>query len=232
MSMQKIYFLSGTMCNQDLWQFVFPEIQHYIPEYIDITSATSFEEINQIINNKITEPTILIGFSLGGFSALNFAIQYPKKVKKLIVIAATTKGLSKQEIQLRKNTIQFLEKHNYKGISMTRVQQFLHPDNHQNNDLIGIIKKMDADLGKDVLIRQLKATSKRIDITNRVKNLHAPILLIHAKEDALLKLEDVKELKSELPLATSIRIKSCGHMIPLEKPIEIAELINNYLNAF
>ncbi|MFT5761671.1 MAG: hypothetical protein ACI8WA_000789, partial [Polaribacter sp.] len=49
--MQKLYFLSGTMCNQDLWQFVFPKIENFTPEYIDITSATSFEEINAVINS-------------------------------------------------------------------------------------------------------------------------------------------------------------------------------------
>ena len=124
--MQKIYFLSGTMCNQDLWQFVFPKIEKYTPVYIDITTASSFEEINAIINSKITRPAIVVGFSLGGFSALNFACQYPEKIKKLIIIATNAKGLSKNELRLRRSTIQFLETHTYKGISNTRVQQFFN----------------------------------------------------------------------------------------------------------
>ena len=228
--MKKIYFLSGTMCNQDLWQFVFPKIEKYSPEHIDITLATSFEEINAIINSKIVSPAILIGFSLGGFSALNFAAQYPEKIKKLIIIAANAKGLSEDEIKLRKSTIQFLQTHNYKGISNTRVQQFLHPDNHQNEALTFIIKKMDTDLGKDVLIRQLKATSKRIDITNNLNKVKSPTLFISAKEDGLVSHLDVTALKNKLTNSLSIVIKNCGHMIPLEKPNEITQIINNYLN--
>ena len=228
--MPKIYFLSGTMCTIDLWQFVFPKIMHYKPEYIDITSAASFDEINAIIHSKITSPAILIGFSLGGFSALNFASQYPEKIKKLIVIAANAKGLSEHEIRLRQSTISFLETHAYKGISNTRVQQFLHLDNHQNNSLINIIKKMDADLGKKVLIKQLKATSKRIDITEKLKAIDCSILLIGSKEDKLVSHNDITDLKKELKDSFSIFIKQCGHMIPLEKPNETAEIINNYLN--
>lgn len=228
--MQKIHFLSGTMCNKDLWQFVFPKIKNYIPEYIDITPATSFEEINAIIHSKITSPAILIGFSLGGFSALNFASQYPEKIKKLIVIAASSKGLSEHEIRLRKSTIEFLETHQYKGVSNTRVKQFLHPDNHENKTLINIIKKMDADLGKDILIKQLKATSNRIDITVQLKTITNPILLIGSKEDALVSSQDILDLKKELKTSFSVILKNCGHMIPLEKPNEIAEIIHNYLD--
>ncbi len=230
--MQKIYFLSGTMCNQDLWQFVFPQIEGFIPEYIDITPAISFDEINAIINSKITSPAYLVGFSLGGFSALNFTSQHPDKVKKLIVIAANSQGLSENELRLRKSTITFLETHAYKGISNTRVKQFLHPNNHQNNTLINIIKKMDIDLGKEVLIKQLKATSTRIDITPRLKKIITPILLIGASEDKLVSYKNLTLLKQQFKHIQSIQIKNCGHMIPLEKPKETAEIINNYLNTF
>ena len=230
--MEKVYFLSGTMCNEDLWQFVFPKITNFIPEYIDITTATSFDEINTIINSKITNSAILVGFSLGGFSAMNFAIQYPEKIKKIIVIAANANGLSENEIALRKSTIQFLKMHQYKGISKTRIKQFLHPTNHENKILINIIKKMDADLGKEVLIRQLKATSKRVDISTQIATINSPILFVGSKEDLLISHHEILQLKKEITNGISIIIKNCGHMIPLEKPKETAEIINNYLNEF
>lgn len=230
--MQKLYFLSGTMCNRDLWQFVFPNIKNYLPEYIDISSASSFDEINHLILSKISSPAIIVGFSLGGFSALNFARQFPEKIKKLVIIAASSKGLSENEIRLRKSTIDFLETHPYKGISNTRIKQFLHSKNQQNNKLINIIKKMDADLGKEILIKQLKATSKRIDITQSIKILTNPILLVSSKEDALVSNKDISDLNNALKYSFSVVIKNSGHMIPIEKPNELSEIINNYLNEF
>lgn len=224
--MQKIYFISGTMCTVDLWQFVFPKLKNILPIHIDITPAKSFEDINNIILSKINKPAIIVGFSLGGFSALNFAIHYPKKIKKLIIIAANANGLNDKEIQLRKSTIQFLENHKYKGVSKTRIKHFLHPNNHENKKITGVIKKMDADLGKQVLIRQLKATSSRLDISEKVKTLNIPMLFISAKNDVLVSATDLKEFANKTKKGKHISLKNCGHMIPLEKPLELSEIIN------
>ena len=228
--MQKVYFISGTMCTVDLWQFVFPKLENILPIHIDITPANSFDEINTIIANHIEVPATIVGFSLGGFSAMNFAVHHPEKVKKLVIVAANTDGLSNSEIQLRKSTIDFLEKHNYKGISQARIQQFLHPDNHSNSKIVSIIKKMDADLGKEVLLRQLKATSSRINISQKVLKLNIPILFITAENDALINPKEVKEFAQTTKNGKNITIKNCGHMIPLEKPLELASILNLTIN--
>ncbi|RBW59429.1 hypothetical protein DS884_06735 [Tenacibaculum sp. E3R01] len=223
--MQKVYFISGTMCTIDLWQFVFPKLENVKLIHIDITHAISFSEINNIILTEIEEPAIIVGFSLGGFSAMNFAVTYPEKVKQLVVIAANTNGLNQNEIQLRKSTIDFLEKHKYKGISKVRIQQFLHFSNHQNEKVISIIKKMDSDLGKEVLIRQLKATSSRFDISEEVSKLKIPILFISAENDALVSSKEIKVIANNALKGRYVSVKNCGHMIPLEKPEEIAEML-------
>ena len=224
--MQKVYFISGTMCTVDLWQFVFPKLENTHPIHIDITPAISFNEINNIISSKIEEPATIVGFSLGGFSALNFSIHFPEKVKKLIIVAANVNGLSEKEILLRQSTITFLEKHKYKGISQTRIQQFLHPNNHNNISITRIIKKMDNDLGKEVLIRQLKATSSRLDISQQVSKLTIPILFISAENDALIPSIEIKKTKKNSLKGKFISIKNCGHMIPLEKPQELSNILN------
>lgn len=227
--MTKVYFISGTMCTIDLWQFVFPNLNNIDPVHIDITPANSFEEINEIILSYITTPSIIVGFSLGGFSAMNFATHYPEKVKKLVVIAANINGLNEKEIQLRNSTIDFLEKHTYKGISQVRIQQFLHPSNHQNIEITDVIRKMDADLGKEILIRQLKATSKRIDITTTVLQLQTPILFIAAENDVLVKSSEIKLIAKSSKKGRFINLKNCGHMIPLEKGKELSIIINQSL---
>lgn len=218
------------MCTVDLWQYVFRKLKNILPVQIDITLATSFEEINQIVLNHIEEPATIIGFSLGGFSAMNFSVHYPEKVKKLVVVAANTNGLNDSEIQLRKSTIAFLEKHSYKGISQARIQQFLHPDNHSNSEIISVIKKMDVDLGKKVLLRQLKATSTRLDISQQVLKLNIPVFFIAAENDALINPKKLKKLANKAQKGKYIMIKNCGHMVPLEKPEELVSILNLTIN--
>ncbi len=222
---QKLYFLSGTMCTPQLWDFVCAELTQYNCIFIDTTSATSFDEIDSLLNEILEEKAQVVAFSMGAYAAIHFAVSHPNRIEKMIVIAASANGLEAKELQLRKNTIDFLEKHNYKGISNARALQFLHPKNHQNGALIQVIKDMDAALGKDVLIRQLKATSQRVDVTSELKNIQTQIHIIAAKEDALISIEAVKNTQQDLPKATITILKNCGHMIPLEMPDLVRETI-------
>lgn len=225
MKRQKLYFLSGTMCTPLLWEYVCEDLTQYECIFIDTTLATSFSAIDALLAATLEENTLVVAFSMGAYAAMHFAVSNPKRIQKMIVIAASGKGLKAQEIQLRKNTIDFLGKHHYKGISNTRALQFLHPKNHQNDELIQIIKDMDADLGKEVLIRQLKATSLRIDLTQKLQQVQTRIHVIAATEDALVKIDDVKHTQQNIPKATITVLKNCGHMIPLEMPNLVRESI-------
>ncbi|MBC8754418.1 alpha/beta hydrolase [Kordia sp. YSTF-M3] len=222
---QKLYFLSGTMCTSQLWDFVCAELTQYECIFIDTTSATSFVEIDALLNESLEEKAQVVAFSMGAYAAIHFAVSHPNRIQKMIVIAASANGLDAKELQLRKNTIDFLEKHHYKGISNTRALQFLHPKNHQNTELIQVIKDMDSKLGKEVLIRQLTATSQRVDVTRELKNIQTQIHIIAAKEDALVNIEAVKNTQQHLAKATMTVLKNCGHMIPLEMPGLVRETI-------
>lgn len=216
------------MCTPQLWDFVCAELTQYECIFIDTTSATSFNEIDQLLDETLPENALVVAFSMGAYSAMHFAVSHPNRIQKMIVIAASATGLSSTELQLRKNTIDFLEKHTYKGISTTRTLQFLHPKNHQNNELIQVIKSMDSDLGKEVLIRQLKATSQRVDLTQKSQKIQTQIHIIAAKEDALVNIEHVKNTQQHLAKATLTILKNCGHMIPLEMPDLVRSVILNF----
>ncbi|WP_420571565.1 alpha/beta fold hydrolase [Kordia sp.] len=218
MKKQKLYFLSGTMCTKQLWEFVIADLTQFECIFIDTTSATSFNEIDALLEETLEENAYVVAFSMGAYVAMHFAISHPKRIEKMIIIAASADGLNAQELQLRKSTIDFLEQHNYKGISTARALQFLHPRNHQNKELIQVIKDMDATLGKEVLIRQLKATSQRVNLTEKLKHIHTKVHVIAAKEDALVHIEKIKQTQQHFPKATISILKNCGHMSPLEMP--------------
>lgn len=206
------------MCTAQLWDFVCVELPSFECIFIDTTSATSFDEIDELLAEILPKNALVVAFSMGAYSAMHFAVSHTNRIQKMIVIAASATSLNAKELQLRKSTIDFLEKHNYKGISTARALQFLHPKNHQRNELIQVIKKMDSDLGKEILIRQLKATSQRVDLTHELKNIETSIHVIASKEDQLVAIDAIKNTQQNLPKATITVLKNCGHMIPLEMP--------------
>ena len=226
---QKVYFLSGTMCDEKLWQEVFAMCTTIEPIYIDTTSGSSFEEIGDIIDQKIEEGAILVGFSMGAFAALRYVIHHPERVSKLILLAVDSGGLHTKEIALRKSTIKFLETHAYKGVAASRIAQFLHPRQHSNLEIIVRIKEMDAVLGKEVLLRQLKATSFRESLTERLEEVSIPVLLLSGEMDSLIPSENMKLMQEKLQNAIHITIENTGHMLPLEQPMEVLYSIEDFV---
>ncbi|WP_196895874.1 alpha/beta fold hydrolase [Aureivirga marina] len=227
---KKVYFLSGTMCNEKLWQEVFALSSSIETVYIDTTSATSFDEIDKIIDNSIENDAILVGFSMGAFAALHYTIHFPKKVSKLILLAVDSEGLNDQEIALRKSTIKFLEKHSYKGIATLRIEQFLHPKHYSNENIVKVIKEMDRVLGKEVLLRQLIATSFRQSLTDRLHEVKVPTLLLSGEADALISIESMKLMQEKIPNAIHFTIEETGHMLPLEQPMEVIYSIEDFVD--
>jgi pimeloyl-ACP methyl ester carboxylesterase len=225
MNKQKLYFLSGTMCTPELWEYVCNDLTKFDCIFIDTTLATSFEEIDQLLDSTLEENAFVVAFSMGAYATMHFTVSHPNRIQKLMILAASANGLNAKELQLRKSTIDFLEEHTYKGIATARAQQFLHPKNHQNQELIQVIKDMDATLGKEVLIRQLKATSQRVDLTEKLSKILAKIHVIASKEDALVNIEAVKHTQQQFDKATISILKNCGHMIPLEMPDLVRESI-------
>ena len=226
-----IYFLSGTMCNEKLWNAIFPELSElYQPIYIDLTKGNSFEEFDDIISKTVKVPSILVGFSLGGFTAMHFAVNHPQKIKRLFIIAANSEGLPKKEIKTREATIDFLQHHSYQGVSSQRVQQFLHPTNHQNIGFINLIKIMDQELGKEVLLKQLKLTTYRISLLEKLIKSNIPnIHFLGSDQDSLINKDDLKKMNKSLKTSTLLIVKNAGHMIPIETPETVISWLKYYL---
>ncbi|WP_196889086.1 alpha/beta fold hydrolase [Aureivirga sp. CE67] len=224
-----VYFLSGTMCNEKLWQEVFALSSSINPIYIDTTAGSSFEEISRIIDSKIKEDAILVGFSMGAFAALRYTIFHPRKVSKLILLAVDSEGLNAKEIELRKSTIHFLEKHPYKGVASSRIKQFLHPDHFKHQYMVDVIKEMDRDLGKEVLLRQLTATSFRDSLTDKLDRIKIPTLLLSGDSDALISSDKMELMKNKIEDAIHIKIENSGHMLPLEQPMEVIYSIEDFI---
>jgi len=60
--------------------------QHY-PQCLIPSLPPDFHKRFQIVEKKIVEPAFIIGSSLGGLTALMFAMQHPETVKSLLLLA-------------------------------------------------------------------------------------------------------------------------------------------------
>jgi pimeloyl-ACP methyl ester carboxylesterase len=218
------------MCDQRLWQNVSPLLsKDQTPVYIQFGQHHTIERMLDDITPCLDlDPVDLVGFSMGGYLALQYALEHPGAIRRLVIIGATGTCLSEDEQKKRENIRKYVESRHYDGITKQRLKMFVHPNNICG-PLIGIIQQMDKSLGRETLLAQLTATRLRPSLLEKVKALDIPVLIVGAEQDQLVKVDEIFTLAENFPNATVKLIKDSGHMSPLEAPVQLAQIIEQFL---
>lgn len=69
-----------------------------------------------------------------------------------------------------------------------------------------------------------------LDLWAQLKDLKPPVLIIRGLETDTLSLEVMAQVKRLLPQAVIHAVAETGHLVPLEKPVEVGKLILDFLN--
>ena len=147
--------------------------------------------------NKLDGKIELCGLSLGGILALNYAIEYPNKVEKLVLIGTPHK-VPKVMFSIQNVIFKFLPKKIFETMAFNKKDTFV-----------------------------LGNTMKKLDFSNRVKNVKCPTLIICGEKDS-------SNIKSAHYLAENIKnakleiMKNTGHIINEENPKELSELLTEF----
>ena len=60
-------------------------------------------------------------------------------------------------------------------------------------------------------------------------NIKAPTLLIWGENDTETPIEDAKIMEKEIPNAGLVAFKGCSHYVFLERPVQINNIIKNFM---
>lgn len=218
------------MCNEKLWVEVLPYLHDSLEVvYLDIPQGKNFDELaehysNILGNNKVN----LIGFSLGGYIATYFSMLYPKRIEKLFLISNSPTSLPTDELNQRSDMLKYVEVYGYRGISRKKVANLLDGAN-QTDHLINIILEMDSELGKSEFVSQYQYTSERADLFQAMKLFPFDTHLYYSENDRLINSKWLHRLANLNSKLSVINTSGSGHMLPLEKPRELANYINSWV---
>jgi pimeloyl-ACP methyl ester carboxylesterase len=224
---RKLTFLPGTMCDARLWQPVRQRLEpRFTTAYVAIESrATREGMIGLLAEVAGPAPLHLVAFSMGGYLALDFALEHPDRVASLVTVGSSAFGLTDAEKAERLRALELLARHEYRGMATSRLQQFVHPSHWKDPAVVDVIRAMDRDLGKETLVAQLKETSARESLGPRLWELEIDVLLIGADSDPFVPWSAIEEMARLIPHAEPVKAVDAGHMMPLEQPDWLAAQI-------
>ena len=199
-----------------------PEMSHDDLAH-DILHYMEFHKLNKIN---------LLGHSLGGKAVMQFAIKYPIKVDKLIVVDISPKaypphhqGIIKalETIDFEKQTSrQEVEKVLHQYIPEKSVVQFLAKNLYWTDD-----KKLNWRFN-------LKTLSDKYTefVSNSIKYgvYSGETLFIAGEKSNYILPQDEFQIKQQFPNASVVTIKNAGHWVQAENPTDFNEVVKDFLS--
>ena len=225
-----ILLVPGFMADDTLWDDVVPGLARFGPVvHADLRHDTSVEAMARRVLETAPESFLLVGFSMGGYVARAIARQAPARVRALVLVATSTRG-DTAALQKRKGAIgNAAPTIAFSGLSRTAVATSLHPKNRDNDALIERVRAMGTRLGGDVFRRQ--SLLDRPGDLERSGEIRCPTLVVAAAQDQLRSLAEAREMADAIPGATLAIIEDSGHMIPIEAPQRLLDVIVPWLAA-
>ena len=233
---EKIYLIPGLMTDERLWSRIKPFLENdYELIHIPIPHTEDFDEIIDILDKQFSddseEKVNLLGFSLGGYIASYYAITYPNRLNRLLMVAATPGSSSEAEIERRKEKFTVIEKEGFKGLSYDKAKSLVEKKNKDDSELIKIIQDMFIDLGKERFITQLTSTFYRKDLFADLVNLDLPIWFYYSEDDRLLSPNALDRLLNNEHNMKLISRIGTSHNIPLEVPDLLSDVIKDWMES-
>lgn len=228
--MTRLDFIPGTLCDERTWSRLTPLLGDAFDfNYVPLHQARTRQQMRELIATHSAPAANLVAFSLGAYLAIEHAVAHPERVKSLVLIANSARGLKPEEVQARERIVATLERNAYAGMSRQRLRELLHPSHLNDEAIVGPIQQMALDLGKEVLLTQFATTIDRPDLMERLAELEFPVLIVGAEQDNLVPPEDLRQMAARFPNATlQMLAGDTGHMIPLEAPQALADHIRAF----
>jgi len=225
-----ILLVPGFMADETLWDDVAPALERFGPVvHADLRHDTSVEAMASRVLGTAPPTFLLVGFSMGGYVARAIARQAPERVRALVLVATSTRG-DTAALQKRKGAIgNAAPSIAFSGLSRTAVATSLHPKERDNEVLIERVRAMGVRLGGEVFRRQ--SMLDRPGDLERSGEIHCPTLVVAAAQDQLRSLAEAQEMAAAIPGAELAVIDDTGHMIPIEAPRRLLDVIVPWLAA-
>jgi len=180
-------------------------------------------DVNSILSAENILKINLVGLSYGSLVAQHFAVTYPEKLNKLVLLSTFAhKTAIYNAIEL--SWWHSLEKGGY-GLMFDTMMPFVLSEDYFSKPIIPIelLKKSREDLNQNsnAIFNLMRATKERPDFRPELKKIKSPTLIIQGEKDLLLPVYLAQEVQKNISNSNLIVVKHAGHTLNLEHVPEV-----------
>jgi pimeloyl-[acyl-carrier protein] methyl ester esterase len=200
------------------------------PGYGDRSDHPSNDLSKNYAHVRLTSPTLVLGWSLGGLDALQLALRQPDMVTGLILLATTPCFVNRMDWQSGMDKAIFdAFRKQVMDDPAAAMQQFVRlnaaakPNRQTRERLAGLSVKVSPSALLEGLY-ELENT----DLRDSIEQIEMPVLLLHASDDRVIPVSASHWLQQRLPDSRLHEFPAGGHAFFLQHTSEVADQVRDF----
>jgi pimeloyl-ACP methyl ester carboxylesterase len=175
---------------------------------------------------------ILVGHSMGGYTALEFAALFPDRVQGISLVHSSAYADSEEKKENRRKAMQLIAKGRTEQETFLRAMAgnlFAPSFADAHPEAVNTVVKKGMELPPEHLVAFYNAIMHRSDKTETLKQADFPVQFIVGEQDTATPMKDALE-QCHLPSVSKINIyRNCGHMSMIEQPEALHKDLADFL---
>lgn len=194
----------------------------------DATMETLAETVKAVLDSLQINACLVVGHSMGGYVALEFARQYPQLLRGLCLFHSHGSADTEEAKENRRRTINIVRL-NHDGF----IRQFI-PDLFAESNLVRLantissLQEMAGEVSVEGVVASLEAMRGRSGSIELLQNIEVPVLFIGGKDDSRIPVQKIMS-QALLPAhAEVLMLHNVGHMGFVEAPEKTLNVLRDF----
>jgi pimeloyl-ACP methyl ester carboxylesterase len=196
-----------------------PEMPYTMNDFVNDLSA--------LVEDIGLDSFFLLGASMGGMIAQEFAFRHGNMLKGLI-LSSTNFGIRSVQPSARVLKIlasQPTESSIYERMAPAFSSETVEKRKELVKEIIGLRMKIND---KVMQLQQISAVVN-FDSLDRLGSLNMPVLILSGEDDHVVPLENSLRMHEILPNSRFVKFRNAGHLVNMEKPEEYNHEVLNFI---
>jgi pimeloyl-ACP methyl ester carboxylesterase len=173
-------------------------------------------------------PAVIVGLSMGGYVAAEFARAYPARLAALVMCDTTASGEPAESRGGRDAMIEAVRQHGVVHGTASLVAKLLHdPPPALASEVERIVREQEP----AVIVACIEAIRDRRDNSDIMRHLSVPLLVLAGEHDVLAPQEVEEALAAMAPRGRFVVIPRSGHVPSLENPEAFNAALEEFLGV-
>ena len=187
---------------------------------------------------EIHGPLVMMGCSMGGGLAMDFALTHPSRAKALIMVDAGPSGLALDVATPSKfaDAEKAFEAGDLDLVAEIETQIWFDGMDRTPDQVNQAMRKLLFEMDRLALAYEVKQLGKRLPNTqtpafDRLADLNIPVLVIVGAHDTPYILAAADYMIEKIPSARKVIIEDAAHLPNMDQPHEFQEIVKEFLGS-